>query len=47
MLAKGLEVDLDPRERRRRVLAEAKKLNLGAKANWPNFVKLIREDRER
>ena len=46
-LAKGLEVEVDPKTRRRRVLEEAKRLNLGRGKSLPDFVKLIREDRER
>ena len=46
-LAKGLEVEVDPKTRRRRVMEEAKRLNLGRGKSLPDFVKLIREDRER
>ena len=47
VLAKGLEVEVDPKARRRKVLEEAKRLNLGRGKSLPDFVKLIREDRER
>jgi hypothetical protein len=47
VLAKGLEVDVDPKSRRRKVLEEAKRLGLGRGKSLPDFVKLIREDRER
>ena len=47
VLAKGLEVEVDPRARRRKVLEEAKRLDLGRGKSLPDFVKLIREDRDR
>jgi hypothetical protein len=47
VLAKGLEVEVDPKARRRKVLEEAKRLDLGRGKSLPNFVKMIREDRER
>jgi hypothetical protein len=47
VLAKGLEVEVDPKARRRKVLDEAKRLGLGRGKSLPDFVKLIREDRER
>ena len=47
VLAKGLEVEVDPKARRRNVLEEAKRLSLGRGKSVPDFVKLIREDRER
>jgi hypothetical protein len=47
VLAKGLEVEVDPKARRRKVLEEAKRLDLGRGKSLPDFVKLIREDRER
>jgi hypothetical protein len=47
VLAKGLEVEVDPRTRRRKVLAEARRLDLGRGKSLPDFVKLIREDRAR
>ncbi len=47
VLAKGLEVEVNPKGRRRKVLEEAKRLNLGRGKSLPDFVKLIREDRER
>ena len=47
VLAKGLDVEVDPKARRRKILEEAKRLNLGRGKSLPDFVKLIREDRER
>ena len=47
VLAKGLDVEVDPKARRRKVLEEAKQLQLGRGKSLPDFVKLIREDRER
>jgi len=47
VLAKGLEVEVDPRARRRKVLEEAKRLDLGRGKFLPDFVKMIREDRAR
>jgi hypothetical protein len=47
VLAKGLDVEVDPKARRRKVLDEAKRLDLGRGKSLPDFVKLIREDRER
>jgi len=47
VLAKGLEVEVDPRARRRKILEEAKRLDLGHGKSLPNFVKMIREDRAR
>ena len=47
VLARGLEVEVDPRERRRRVLDEIRKLSGGPRRNLPDFATLIREDRER
>ncbi len=47
VLAKGLEAEDDPKARRRRVLEEAKRLDLGRGKSLPDFVKIIREDRER
>jgi len=47
VLAKGLEVEIDPKARRRRILEEAKRLDLGRGRSLPDFVKLIREDRDR
>ena len=47
VLAKGLDVEVDPKARRRKVLEEAKRLDLGRGKSLPDFVKLIREDRER
>jgi hypothetical protein len=47
VLAKGLEAEVDPKARRRRVLEEAKRLDLGRGKSLPDFVKIIREDRER
>ena len=47
VLAKGLDVEVDPKARRRKVLEEAKRLDLGRGKSLPNFVKLIREDRDR
>lgn len=47
VLAKGLEVEADPRARRRKVLEEAKRLDLGRGKSLPDFVKMIRKDRER
>lgn len=47
VLAKGLEVEIDPKARRRAALENAKRLNLGRGKSLPDFVKMIREDRER
>jgi len=47
VLAKGLEVEVDPKARRRKVLEEATRFDLGRGKSLPDFVKLIREDRER
>jgi len=47
VLAKGLDVEADPKARRRKVLEEAKRLDLGRGKSLPDFVKLIREDRNR
>lgn len=47
ILAKGLEVEIDPKARRRAALENAKRLNLGRGKSLPDFVKMIREDRER
>jgi antitoxin FitA len=47
VLAKGLEVEVDPRIRRKRVLEEIKKANLGKGLEHVDFVKMIREDRDR
>jgi len=47
VLAKGLDVEVDPKARRRKVLEEAKRLDLGRGKSLPDFVKMIREDRER
>jgi len=47
VLAKGLEVEADPRARRRRVLDEIKRLNLSGGKRLHDPVKLIREDRNR
>ena len=47
VLAKGLEVDADPKARRKQVLAEIKRLNLGGGKKLLDPVKLIREDRDR
>ena len=47
VLAKGLEIDIDPKARRRAALERAKRLNLGRGKSLPDFVKMIREDRER
>ncbi len=40
-------MEVDPKARRRKVLEEAKRLKLGRGKSLPDFVKLIREDRER
>lgn len=47
ILAKGLDIEVDPKARRRKVLEEAKRLDLGRGKSLPDFVKLIREDRDR
>ena len=47
VLAKGLEVEIDPKARRLAALQRAKRLNLGRGKSLPDFVKMIREDRER
>ena len=47
VLAKGLDVEVDPKARRRKVLEEAKRLDLGRGKSLPDFVKMIRQDRER
>ena len=47
VLAKGLEVEIDPKARRRAALERAKRLSLGRGKALPDFVKMIREDRER
>lgn len=47
IIAKGLDVEVDPKARRRAALEEAKRLKLGRGKILPDFVKLIREDRNR
>ena len=47
VLAKGLDVEVDPKARRRKVLEEIKRLDLGRGKSLPDFVKMIREDRDR
>ncbi|MDP9112560.1 MAG: hypothetical protein M3O20_02630 [Acidobacteriota bacterium] len=47
VLAKGLDVEVDPKARRRKVLEEAKRLDLGRGKSLPDFVAMIRKDRER
>jgi hypothetical protein len=47
VLAKGLKVDIDPRERRRRALEKASLIDRNLTKHLPSAVKLIREDRER
>jgi len=47
VLARGLDVEVDPKARRQKVLEEAKRLKLGRGKCLPDFVKLIRQDRER
>lgn len=46
-LARGLDLDVDFRERRREVLRRIKQRDNSVYANLPDPVKLIREDRER
>lgn len=47
IIAKGLDVEIDPKARRRAALEEARRLKLGDGKILPDFVKLIREDRNR
>jgi hypothetical protein len=47
VLAKGLNVDLDPKARRRQVLDAISASNRGPFTGLPDPVKLIREDRNR
>jgi hypothetical protein len=47
VLAKGLDVEIDPRERRRRALQKAAEIDRNITRHLPDPVKLIREDRER
>jgi hypothetical protein len=47
VLAKGLDVDVDPKERRRRALAEIKEKLGGRRRTLSDPAKLIREDRDR
>jgi hypothetical protein len=47
VLEKGLEVDADPRARRREVLRKAALIDGSQTRNLPDPVKLIREDRNR
>jgi len=46
-LARGLDLDVDFRERRREVLRRIKQRDNSVYANLPDPVKMIREDRER
>jgi hypothetical protein len=46
VLARGLEVEVDPKERRRRVLEEIRRNSGGPRRNVPDFAKWIREDRD-
>jgi hypothetical protein len=47
VLARGLDVEVDPRERRRRVLEEIKQKLGGRRRTLSDPAKLIREDRDR
>lgn len=47
VLAKGLDVDIDPRERRRAALRKAAEIDRNLTLHLPDLVKLVREDRER
>jgi plasmid stability protein len=47
VLAKGLDVEADPKARRRSVLEEIKRVNLGGGKHLLDPVRLIREDRDR
>ncbi|MCS6953162.1 MAG: hypothetical protein RMK57_11295 [Bryobacterales bacterium] len=47
ILAQGLEADLDPKARRRRLLRAPGKLTPARANRLPDPVKLIREDRRR
>jgi plasmid stability protein len=47
VLAKGLDVEADPKARRKRVLEEIKRLHLGHGKSLLDPVKLIRQDRDR
>ena len=47
VLARGLEVDLDPKARRQQVLREIRAMDKSPYKNLSDPVKLIREDRRR
>jgi plasmid stability protein len=46
-LERGLDLEADPKARRRRVLEEIKRLHLGRGKSLLDPVKLIRQDRDR
>ena len=47
VLAKGLEVEIDPKARRREALRRASLIDRNLTKDLPDFVKMIREDRNR